>query len=412
MTGVGAVDDDVLVARAYLSRVCEPACVPLWGFVDQVGPVEAADAIRRGTAPRGVNSAAEARRDHTDPHADLEAAERLGVRLSCPESDDWPHFALAALYRLGAEVFARYQAGERRRGSGEHVPPIALWLKGNGALTAAATRSVAIVGARASTAYGEHVTADLGYGLARAGVTVVSGGAHGIDATAHRSALAADGDAVLVSAGGLDRAYPPANAPLFDGVAATGVLVSESPPGTAPQRHRFLSRNRLIAAFSTATLVVEATSRSGAANTASHATAMGRPLLAVPGPITSPLSAGCHALLRLPGTVLVAGLQDVLAVVGQVGEGLSGPEGSGGNAEAGDIRGEVDVLDPIARQVFEALPARRYMGPEELSVRSGVPLLDVIRALPALEVAVLAESEAGAYRVAGRVRGPRPAARA
>ena len=148
-------------------------------------------------------------------------------------------------------------------------------------------------------------------------MVVVSGGAYGIDAAAHRGALALGGTTVLVSAGGLDRPYPPGNGRLFEAVAESGLLVSESPPGSAPQRHRFLTRNRLIAALSGATIVVEAARRSGAINTAAHARGLGRVLLAVPGPITSALSVGCHDLLSHESdpAVLVTSLEDVLSTV-------------------------------------------------------------------------------------------------
>lgn len=396
------VDDSVLLARAYLNRVVEVGCVPLWGFVEQVGPVRAAEAIRDGDAPPDVMSAAAARRDAVDPHGDLEAAERLGIRLLCPESAQWPHFALAALQRLGERRVVEFAAGDRaRRDSGEPLPPLALWLKGTADLSTAATRSVAVVGARASTAYGEHVTADVAYGVARAGVSVVSGGAHGIDATAHRSALTAEGETVLVSAGGLDRAYPPANAALFDAVSESGLLVSESPPGSAPQRHRFLHRNRLIAAFGTGTLVVEATMRSGAANTAAHAAAMGRPVMAVPGPVTSPMSAGCHALLRDRGALLVGRTADVLAVVGRVGEGIAGCVAGSGT---GDVREELDALDAATRLVFDALPVGRRATPDQIALRSGMSVVDVLRALPLLDMAGLLDEEQGSYRIAARLR--------
>ena len=136
-------------------------------------------------------------------------------------------------------------------------------------------RSAGIVGARASTEYGNRVAADLAFGLGSAGLEIVSGGAYGIDAAAHRGALAAGAVTVAVSAGGLDRPYPTGNAALFEQIAAAGLLISESPPGCAPQRHRFLSRNRLIAAFSSGIVVVEAAGRSGATNTANHARRLG-----------------------------------------------------------------------------------------------------------------------------------------
>jgi DNA processing protein len=245
-------------------------------------------------------------------------------------------------------------------------------------------------------------------------VEIVSGGAYGIDAAAHRAALAAEGVTVLVSAGGLDRAYPPGNARLFDRVAESGLLVSESPPGCAPQRRRFLTRNRLIAAFATGVVVVEAAARSGATNTAGHCITLGRPLMAVPGPVTSPMSVGCHQLLRRveAPALLVTSVDDVLATVGAAGEGLSGegPAGGVGGAPAGvgDIRTELDLLDPLARTVFDGLRARRFAAPAEIAARSGVGALDVVRALPALDLAGLVETSDAGYRIAARVRARSP----
>jgi DNA processing protein len=237
--------------------------------------------------------------------------------------------------------------------------------------------------------------------LARRNLVVVSGGAYGIDAAAHRSALAAGGVTVVVSAGGLDRPYPSGNATLFERAAEAGLLVSESPPGCAPQRRRFLTRNRLIAALSTGVVVVEAAARSGATNTAGHCRALGRTLMAVPGPVTSPMSAGCHALLRheTHPALLVTSLDDVLALVGRPGEGLVDRR-----PDPADIRTELDQLDTVARNVFDGLQARRFARPEEVAARSGVSAVDVIRALPALDVAGLIECSDGGYRVAARVR--------
>ena len=176
------------------------------------------------------------------------------------------------------------------------------------------------MGARSASAYGEHVAALFRNGLAGRGIVVVSGGALGIDAAAHRSALGGEGATVIVSAGGVDRPYPAANAALYERATERGLVISESPPGSAPQRHRFLSRNRLIAALSTGTVVVEAAKRSGALNTASHAVTLGRPLMVVPGPITSAMSVGCHDLLRREdyGALLVSSVAEVAGIVGGV----------------------------------------------------------------------------------------------
>jgi DNA processing protein len=417
MNGPTSVPDDVLLARAYLSRVGEPASVGLWDFVEEVGPEQAVREIRREKAPQRVLADTASRRAGADPEADLAAAQRHGLRLVVPEAADWPHFALGCLEHAVRPRVAAYRKGIFRRSeSGEPVPPLALWVRGPCALSGLAVRSAGIVGARAATAYGDHVTADLAYGLARRGVEIVSGGAYGIDAAAHRAALAAQGVTVLVSAGGLDRPYPPGNAGLFERVAESGLLVSESPPGCAPQRRRFLTRNRLIAAFSTGVVVVEAAGRSGATNTASHSRTLGRPLMAVPGPVTSAMSVGCHDLLRRVDSpaVLVTSVDDVLAMVGSAGEGLAAGAGStpdDAGLAAGDVRAVLDQLDPLDRAVFDGLPARRFATPAEIATRSGVGALEVIRALPALDLAGLIETSDAGYRIAARVRTKRTVGR-
>lgn len=406
---MGGVSSDLLIARAYLSRVGEPASIPVWAFVREVGPVAACEAIRNETAPLEVLGATAARRPSADPEADLEAAARYGVRLVVPESDEWPHYAMSAIERTGLARFAEYR--DEHKGthslSGELIPPLALWVRGTGDLRSLAVRSVGIVGSRAATAYGEHVTAELAYALAGSGLVVVSGGAYGIDAAAHRAALAAGGETVAVSAGGLDRPYPLGNAGLFDRIAAQGLLISESPPGCAPQRRRFLTRNRLIAVLSTGTVVVEAARRSGALNTAHHCAGLGRPLMALPGPVTSAMSAGCHDLIRRDSDPahLVTNADDVLRFVGGLDvETAPGP--AAGATGEDDRRALIDALEPLQRQVFEGITVRRYIGPDEIAAHSGVGPLEVIRALPSLDIAGLVESGNGGYRVAARMRRP------
>jgi DNA processing protein len=261
-----------------------------------------------------------------------------------------------------------------------------------------------------------HVASELGYGLADRGVVVVSGGAYGIDAAAHRGALAAQGATVLVSAGGLDRPYPAGHADLFARVADTGLVLSESPPGAAPHRRRFLSRNRLIAALSTGTVVVEAGRRSGALNTAAHARRLGRTVMAVPGPITSAASAGCHDLLRGGDAVdhsaarLVTGVEDVLGEIGTPGEGLAGPPSPPSDERARESRpmppnqSAIDGLDPEAGAVHDALHVRRYLREDELSVVSALPVPQVRQALAALLLYELAESGPEGYRLNPRTR--------
>jgi DNA processing protein len=222
----------------------------------------------------------------------LRAAEVLGIRLVVPGDAHWP----AGLDDLGVHA------------------PAALWVRGDPSRLVAGP-GVAVVGSRAATAYGEQVAGELADSLASRGVAIHSGGAYGIDGCAHRAALAAGGTTVAVMAGGVDRFYPAAHHDLLARVAAEGAVVSETPCGTSPSRWRFLQRNRLLAAMSGATVVVEAGHRSGALNTAGHAQALDRPLGAVPGPVTSPSSAGCHRLLRETEAVCVTGAADVLALL-------------------------------------------------------------------------------------------------
>jgi DNA processing protein len=388
------VDESVLCARAYLSRVAEPASVPVWQLVQRLGPVDAARAIRRGTVPDAVAAATAARRDSADPIADLEAAGRHRARLVTPEHADWPHLAVGALQR----ALARRLAAGSRDDTVAPVPPIALWVTGAGDLASLGSRAVAVVGARAATAYGEHVGGDLGYGLARREVVVVSGGAFGIDAVAHRGALAAEGVTVLVTAAGIDRPYPSGHAALFAAAAERGLVISESPPGSAPHRHRFLTRNRLIAAFATGTVVVEAARRSGAASTAAHCVSLGRPLMAVPGPVTSAMSVGCHEMLRrhLDPALLVTNVDDVLEIVGGIGE-RSGSRTPGSET---DLRARLDGLDLTARRVFDGLTRHRFTSAESIARRCGVPVMAVVRALPDLSAAGLMEESDGGYRTA------------
>ncbi|MEO6702873.1 MAG: DNA-processing protein DprA [Jatrophihabitantaceae bacterium] len=408
-------DGELQLAAAYLSRVAEPAAVALWHFVGEHGYLGAAAAVRAGDVPAEVAACTEARRDNADPHADLAAAERNDIRLLTPADDQWPHFAFAALNAAGRKRVAQWQAGYRARpGRGELIPPLALWVRGSALLGEVGTRSIAVVGSRAATAYGEQVATEFAYGLARRGVVLVSGGAYGIDAAAHRGALAADGVSVLVSAGGLDRPYPSGHQALYDRTAERGLLISERPPGSAPHRQRFLSRNRIIAALGSSTLVVEAGARSGALNSAGYARDLGRPVLAVPGPITSAMSVGSHRLIqRLDEPAhLVASLADVLEFCGQVDDaaGLGAGQAAAierrqldgtGQDERVDRPAGYDSLDPAARTVLDGFPGRGTTTEAELARLSGQPIGQVLAALPALlSLGLIAQAREG-YRLAG-----------
>lgn len=372
-------DDTARRAWAYLSRVAESPCADLSSFVADVGPVEAATTIRSGRAPDNLRSRVAARYEIDTGAADLEMLYRRGGRLITPDDAEWPHLAFT--------VFD--SADVQRKESGRH--PMVLWAIGPARLDEVAARSAAIVGTRAATAYGEHVAADLSAGLTERDVAVVSGGAYGIDGAAHRAALGTDGVTVAVLAGGIDIPYPAGHSALLHRIGGSGLVVSEYPPGVRPARHRFLTRNRLVAALGGATVVVEAGLRSGAANTAAWAEAMGRVVCAVPGPVTSAASAGCHALLRRQGTRLISRAEEVIEIVGKIGELADDPE---------HPRTPLDGLSREEALVYEALPGRGSSSIEQIAVGAGMPAEHVLGPLALLEIAGRVERHEGLWRIA------------
>lgn len=194
--------------------------------------------------------------------------------------------------------------------------PYVLWAKGATSFLAAQTEDrVTITGSRASTGYGDHVAAEVAHDAAMDEQIVVSGGAYGIDGAAHRAVLADAGHTIAVLASGLDRPYPAGHRDLLERVADLGLVVSEMPPGSTPTRHRFAARGRLLAAMSSATVIVEAGARSGALNVAREAHTLGRGVGAVPGPITSAASTGPHVLLQEGTATLVSGSHEVSALM-------------------------------------------------------------------------------------------------
>ena len=190
------------------------------------------------------------------------------------------------------------------------APPIALVIKGDPALLTG--DSLAIVGTRNPTQYGVRIAQDFAAGFVDRDWSIISGGAYGIDAAAHKGALVAEGITIAVIAAGIDINYPAGNARLFAEIAELGCLVSEVAPGTPAIPSRFLTRNRLIAALSNATLVVEAAFRSGSLRTARDAAELLRPVMAIPGPITSPVSEGCHRLIGERAAEIVTSVADAV----------------------------------------------------------------------------------------------------
>ncbi|WP_313897022.1 DNA-processing protein DprA [Streptomyces sp. GC420] len=288
----------------------------------------------RGAGARRVEGL-RARAAQAAPERDLEAVAAVGGRFVVPGDHEWP----TQLDDLG------------------DAAPVGLWVRGRPSLRLWALRSVAVVGARACTEYGAHVAAALGAGLAERGWVVVSGAAHGVDGAAHRGALAAGGATVAVLACGVDVPYPRGHAELIGRIAGQGLIVGELPPGAHPTQSRFVLRNRVIAALTRGTVVVEAEYRSGSLVTARAARRLGRHVMGVPGPVTSGLSAGVHELLRGEGA-LVTDASEVVELVGDIGE------------LAPVRRGPVvprDLLDPVAARVLDALPASGAAGAGQLA---------------------------------------------
>jgi DNA processing protein len=298
-------------------------------------------------------------------------AEAAAARFVVPGDDEWP----------GVLDDLRHAEPIQRRG-GE---PFGLWLRGPGHLAHLMERSVAVVGSRAATAYGNGIAADLAADLVEQGVTVLSGGAFGIDVAAHRGALAAGGPTVCVLANGVDVAYPPGHASIFETLAKDQLLVSELPPAAHPTRMRFLTRNRLIAAMSRGTVVVEAALRSGARNTAGWALACGRPLMAVPGPVYSRASTAPHLMIRNGQAVLVTSAAEVLELISDMGQATLPL--AHGKARA------TDALTESQLAVFEAIPARRRASVGDIALTAGVSVPTCLGALTALESAGLVEGD-------------------
>lgn len=347
---------DELFARAIWSVLVEPGDSVAGVLIRRVGAVTAAqlvldrvpatvlsEATAGEISPEAAESGLQRWRERlraTDVLRSLESAARCGARMVVPGDPHWPAEAFAAL-------------GDS--------PPVLLWAKGD--LELLRRPGVAIVGARAATGYGEHVAMEFAAGLSARDVVVVSGGAYGIDGMAHRAALASGGATTAVLAGGIDRLYPSGHEALLTRVAEQGLLLSEVPCGTAPTKWRFLQRNRLIAALSAATVVVEAGRRSGALNTSGHALDMGRPVGVVPGPITSAASAGCHATLRVHPVTCVTSVAEVMQLAFEADGVLDIPMA----LEVDEGRADERPGDPLVTRVIDALRPRRGQTVDELA---------------------------------------------
>lgn len=388
-----------VIASAALSRLFEPSDTVGLALAAVAGPE---DALRIATGQRTPGSqlrgellellrghGCEVRGDvFTDalerwkpripdlaPERDLTTIQRFGGTLLTPDHELWPG-ALEDL-QLGM--------------------PLSLWVRGdlrNGIPDV--SRVVALIGSRDSTSYGASVTGDISAGLVGRGFTVISGGAYGIDAQAHRAALATAREdhpmpTIGVMAGGVDRYYPAGNEELLRQIARSGLLISEVPPGSSPTRWRFLQRNRLIAALSAVSVVVEARWRSGALNTAHHAAGLGRAVGVVPGSVHSANSAGCHRLLRDGSAVCVTDAAEVAELAGPIGDALA-PEPDQPAADHDGLTVE-DIL------LLDALPVWAASTVDKLTSVAGLGVRGVLAGLGRLEVAGLAErTDDGGWR--------------
>lgn len=341
-------DDDPAqtLARVSWGVIAEPGDGVAGALIAQLGADEALhvalDDSRFALSDRVIGEAQRRWRPRAQLRAvkqSLRGANEVSARLLLPGDPQWP----VSLDDLG-----------------DHAP-VLLWVRGDADRLIMPQR-VSIVGARAASAYGESVAAEFAGDLAASGALIVSGGAYGIDGAAHRAALGVEGGTVAFLAGGVDRAYPAGHQQLFQRIQASGAMVSELPCGAAPTKWRFLARNRLIAALGMATVVVEAGWRSGSLNTAGHAASLGRPLGAVPGPVTSAASAGCHRLLREYDARCVTSTAEVRELLGFDAE-------LGGRECGGD---EGARIDPEQTRLIDAMSTRTARSPNELARIAGL----------------------------------------
>ena len=352
---------------AYLSRVVEGPSHHIQALL-RVG--KSADEIAEGVRTRatwigGLLSQTENRFTWDRPAEDLEFAAELGYTLLTPESPQWPAEAIQC-------SFGRQQTGAA--GKASHQPdgiaPHALWVAGNTNLAGLFAQSVSVVGTRHATKYGHMATKDLVAGLGGHNYTVVSGGALGIDTVAHTTAMDVNTPTVVVAACGPGERYPRSNKALFERVVATGgALVTEYPPAVTPDRHRFLTRNRLVAALTLGTVLVEAPFRSGALNTLKWVNAFNRTAMAVPGPVTDAQSLGANLAIQNNEAEMVLN-------AGQIHEQLSAV-GEYSAEEQMEMQYPPSVTQQLSRnelRIYDALPPAGRTGREAEAVAADAGL--------------------------------------
>lgn len=373
------VGSDERRARVAWSRVLEPRRERsgeepslLHSQVVALGHVEAWHRLVDGDLPRCASARAHVA--DVDVDGELTRVAQVGSRVVIPGDADWP-------------------------GAFDHpdISPHLVHVRGDACLADLARQAVAVVGSRASSGYGEAIAREMGAGLAHQGWTTVSGAAYGIDGAAHLGALAVEGPVVAVLPCGPERAYPEGHRRLIDAVAQAGVVVTELATGTVARRHRFLARNRLIAALGQACVVVEAGLRSGSLNTAGWAEALHRPIGAVPGPVTQMSSAGCHEWIRLERATLVTDTDEVLGLAAPLGQAPDEVVERLGPARA------PDVLSSAQRRIHDLLRVGAGVDTATLATDLVAPVDEVIAQLALMQLQGWAvQDDTGMWRDPGR----------
>lgn len=371
--------DSQRAALAAWSHLAEPTDAIAHALRTVLGPVDALHAVTTQNLPgsqhlpditkkRLTNALQRWHRripkDITDPLTAgkqlLDTSHHHGIRLIIPGDPEWP------------DCF----------NEPTDTTPAALWAKGPLTLTQATQHSVALVGSRAATSYGIELAKDFAYQLAEHGYTIWSGAAIGVDGAAHQGALAAakhngqtTGPTIAVLGCGVDVAYPRSHDTLLNRISDQGLILSEHPPGTTVKRFRFLQRNRLLAALTNGTVVIEAAARSGALNTINHAAHLGRPIGAVPGPVTSGASTGCHTVLRHHHATVITNAQDIIELIG--------PIHAPAEPEPTHTRPR-DHLTTEQSEILEAIPSTGTSSLDHLMADTGHPPGTILAATEAL----------------------------
>lgn len=376
-------DLDTLLARVVWARLVEPGDAVAGWLIGSLGAGTALDRVVSGIPATSVCDEARKRCDGAEPPVRIDQID-AGMRRWRPRIDRGD--TLTDLDRAGAGKMALLSPDSPAWPAilddlGLHAP-VLLWTVGDVSLLS--SYGVAVVGARACTGYGTQVTAELCDTACSAGAVIVSGAAYGIDAVAHRTAFAAGAPTIGVVAGGADRPYPAAHAEMYRRIGREGLLCTEMVPGSAPTRWRFLQRNRIIACLGRATLVTEAGVRSGSLNTAGHASQLARPLGAVPGPVTSPASAGCHRLIREYGATVITNGAELRELLGLDDDPVLFGEADPADARDGEPAGGRQPA--LHRRILDALPLRGSRSLDDVARAAGVDEDEARSALAELRV--------------------------